>query len=260
MKERRDTYKVMPFPRVRQPIVDALRQAKRLSVFHALLEFDITDARRMVREFRKETRGPLSFTAFFVFCLAQAVDEHKETHAYRKGGKLIVFDEVDIAVDIERDIADEGKAPIYPLVIKGANRKSLREIHDEITAAKREDTSRIAKWTGRYWYLPGFVRALVWRVWLGSPYWRKKLTGTVGISAVGMFGAGAGWGIPISTYTLGITVGGISERPGLMKGQVVPREYLSITASFDHDIVDGAPAARFVQRLKELVESGHGLA
>jgi pyruvate/2-oxoglutarate dehydrogenase complex dihydrolipoamide acyltransferase (E2) component len=32
------------------------------------------------------------------------------------------------------------------------------------------------------------------------------------------------------------------------------RELMSVTVSFDHDIVDGAPAARFTQRLKELVE------
>ena len=31
------------------------------------------------------------------------------------------------------------------------------------------------------------------------------------------------------------------------------------TASFDHDIIDGAPAARFSQRLKELIESGYGI-
>ncbi len=32
-----------------------------------------------------------------------------------------------------------------------------------------------------------------------------------------------------------------------------------MTLSFDHDIVDGAPAARFARRLKELIESGYGL-
>lgn len=32
-----------------------------------------------------------------------------------------------------------------------------------------------------------------------------------------------------------------------------------MTISFDHDIVDGAPAARFTQRLKELVEECHGI-
>ena len=38
------------------------------------------------------------------------------------------------------------------------------------------------------------------------------------------------------------------------------REYLSITLSFNHDLIDEAPAARFTGRLKELIESGYGLA
>jgi pyruvate/2-oxoglutarate dehydrogenase complex dihydrolipoamide acyltransferase (E2) component len=37
------------------------------------------------------------------------------------------------------------------------------------------------------------------------------------------------------------------------------REHLCLTVSFDHDIIDGAPAARFIQHFKELVESSSGL-
>jgi pyruvate/2-oxoglutarate dehydrogenase complex dihydrolipoamide acyltransferase (E2) component len=37
------------------------------------------------------------------------------------------------------------------------------------------------------------------------------------------------------------------------------REYLCLTLSMDHDIILGAPAARFTQRLRELIESGAGL-
>jgi pyruvate/2-oxoglutarate dehydrogenase complex dihydrolipoamide acyltransferase (E2) component len=33
-----------------------------------------------------------------------------------------------------------------------------------------------------------------------------------------------------------------------------------VTTSFQHDIVDGGPAARFTQRFKELIESGFGLS
>ncbi|HRO91391.1 MAG TPA: 2-oxo acid dehydrogenase subunit E2, partial [Promineifilum sp.] len=40
---------------------------------------------------------------------------------------------------------------------------------------------------------------------------------------------------------------------------IEPREYLSVTLSFDHDIVDGAPAARFGGRLRGLIEGGDGL-
>lgn len=45
----------------------------------------------------------------------------------------------------------------------------------------------------------------------------------------------------------------------LRRGQIAIREYLSVTMSCDRDIIDGAPAARFAERLKELVESGYGL-
>jgi len=45
----------------------------------------------------------------------------------------------------------------------------------------------------------------------------------------------------------------------MVGGSVKPREYLHVTLSFDHDIVDGAPAARFAARLRGLVEGAHGL-
>jgi hypothetical protein len=56
-----------------------------------------------------------------------------------------------------------------------------------------------------------------------------------------------------------VTVGGIGEKPALVGGRVANREYLSLTISVDHEVVDGAPAARFTRRLKELIESGYGL-
>ncbi|MFL5660805.1 MAG: 2-oxo acid dehydrogenase subunit E2 [Ktedonobacteraceae bacterium] len=54
-------------------------------------------------------------------------------------------------------------------------------------------------------------------------------------------------------------VGGIAERPALVDGKVEAHEYLSVMLDFDHDIIDGAPAARFTQQLIELIESGYGL-
>jgi pyruvate/2-oxoglutarate dehydrogenase complex dihydrolipoamide acyltransferase (E2) component len=60
-------------------------------------------------------------------------------------------------------------------------------------------------------------------------------------------------------HTLGLTIGGIAEKPAIVDGQLVLREYSCVTISLDHDVVDGAPAARFAQCLKELVESGYGL-
>ena len=51
-------------------------------------------------------------------------------------------------------------------------------------------------------------------------------------------------------------MGGISKKPVWQEDQLVQREILDITASFDHEIVDGAPAARFMKQYAELVEDG----
>jgi pyruvate/2-oxoglutarate dehydrogenase complex dihydrolipoamide acyltransferase (E2) component len=87
----------------------------------------------------------------------------------------------------------------------------------------------------------------------------KKTFCTVGMTAIGMFGNGGGWAIPFGVHTLDVALGGIEERPGIVNGHIEPRAYLDVTLSFDHDIVDGAPAARFTSRFKELIESGYGL-
>jgi pyruvate/2-oxoglutarate dehydrogenase complex dihydrolipoamide acyltransferase (E2) component len=88
----------------------------------------------------------------------------------------------------------------------------------------------------------------------------KRYMGTVSMTAVGMFATGGFWGIPVPNHTLQLTLGGIAEKPGVVAGQVQIREYLSLTISIDHDVVDGAPAARFAQHLKELIEGGTELS
>ena len=161
---------------------------------------------------------------------------------------------------IERNVA--GQKQILPSIIRAANRKTLREIHQEIRAAQVQDVAQA--WDGFkaiHWpwllLLPVF-RVMVWMAEKSPLVW-KKYRGTVGITAVGMFGQGAGWGIPLPSHSLWMTVGGIGEKPGVVDGHIAIRDYLSLTISFDHETIDGAPAARFTQRLKELIESGYGL-
>jgi pyruvate/2-oxoglutarate dehydrogenase complex dihydrolipoamide acyltransferase (E2) component len=74
-----------------------------------------------------------------------------------------------------------------------------------------------------------------------------------------MFGKRAGWGMTIPFLTINVVVGGISQKPVLVEGTLENREFLCLTVSFDHEIVDGAPAARFTNRFVERIESGFGL-
>jgi pyruvate/2-oxoglutarate dehydrogenase complex dihydrolipoamide acyltransferase (E2) component len=258
-------YKVVPYPKMRRLMAVAYRSAQRKPMIYGLLEVDVTKARAFLKEHKAQTGESLSFTAFIIACLAQAVDEHKAVQALRKGrNHLIVFEDVDVATPIERDVS--GHSPSIQYTIRAANRKTFREIHDEIRAAQVEDAETVLKGFKAIHALL-FLPAFLFRpfFWVGSwiarayPQMQKKAWGTVGITAVGMFGKGAGWGIPTATPTLMITLGGIGEKPGVVDGQIAMRDYLSLTISFDHDIIDGAPAARFTERLKELIESGYGL-
>ena len=208
---------------------------------------------------QSENRGTLSFTAFLIACLAKAVDENKAVQALRKGSKnLVLFEDVDVYTLIERNVA--GQKQIIPYTIRTANRKTVRKLHHEIRAAQAEDVEKVLTWLQ---FLPDFFFRPFFLAfsWIGKRYpqvW-KKYVGTVGITAVGMFGKGAGWGIPSASPTLMVTVGGIGEKPAVVDGQIVTRDYLNLTISFDHDIIDGAPAVRFTERLKELIENGYGL-
>jgi hypothetical protein len=132
--------------------------------------------------------------------------------------------------------------------------------HDEIRQVQNE-AGRSTEGTEMRIFasMPGFIRGGYWWVLERKPAAWKARFGTVGLTSVGMFGTGGGWGIPLSSETLTVTIGGIALKPRLVEGHIQEREFLSLTVSFDHDIVDGGPAARFAQRFKELLESGFGL-
>lgn len=49
-------------------------------------------------------------------------------------------------------------------------------------------------------------------------------------------------------------VGSIVQKPVAVDGAVTVRERLKLSMVFDHCVVDGAPAARFLQRVKRLLE------
>jgi len=262
MNKQHDVYKVIPYPKLRRALALTLRSAQRKSMIHGLIDVDVTKARQFLQEHKATTGESLSFTAFIITCLAKAVDENKSLQAYRKGSKhLLVFDDVDVATVIEREMAEQKQPIVY--IIRAANKKTFRQIHHEIRAAQVNAVEQAWEGLKDFGWLPLVVFRVLWPIfwWMKgrSPSVQKKYGGTVGVSAVGMFGKGSGWGIPINDHSLDLTLGGIAEKPGVVNGHIAIREYLCITLSFNHDLIDGAPAARFTQRLKELIESGYGL-
>jgi pyruvate/2-oxoglutarate dehydrogenase complex dihydrolipoamide acyltransferase (E2) component len=293
MKRKYQDFKLVPFPKMRRVLSIMLSSVRRKNMMHGLVEMDLTKAHQYMRDYKARTGVSLSLTAFIVTCLAHAVDENKSVQAYRKGkNQFILFNDVDVTVQVERKQGGQIKPAtskqstmsshqnehgtvhthqyyrvdtLFPHIIKAANKKSFMEIHQEIRAAQEEKIESTLKFKALNWiaFLPAFMIEFIWRLlwWLikRNPRLQKNYGGTVGVTAVGMFGKGSGWGIPTAAHTLDITLGGIGEKPILINGLLENREYLNMTISMDHDIIDGAPATRFALRLKELIESGYGL-
>lgn len=256
-------YQLVPFPQAQREIAVALRLTEHKHSIHVLTEVDVTIPRQVIQEQKARGKEPLSFTAFIAACLSKAVDEDKSVQAHRRGrNQLVLFDDVDVFLPVEHEV--EGQKIPLTYVVRAANRKTAQEIHQEIRAFQKLPTTEVTEmppWLARVlarW--PGVSMKLTEWVLGRSPLLWKRMAGTCGITALGMFGKGMGWGLPTaSIYTLFLTLGGISEKPGVVDGQIAIREYLHLTVDFDHDIIDGAHAARFVTRLKERIESGFGL-
>lgn len=260
MDNHRDSYHIEPIPKMRRFALDAGYLGRRRHIIHGLIEVDVTEARRRIRAHKEKTGESLSFTAFIITCLGRAVEASQHLHAYRDWrNRLVIFDDVNINTMIEVEM--DGKKVPMPHILKAVNRRAYRDINDEIRSAqaKPDQTieSRFMRW---FLLLPAFLRRTFYWIVMRMPHLFRQYSSSVMVTAVGMFGRGGGWGIPMPNFTLTVTLGGIVEKPGVVKGKIEIREYLDMTISIDHDIVDGAPAARFVNRLRALIESGYGLA
>jgi pyruvate/2-oxoglutarate dehydrogenase complex dihydrolipoamide acyltransferase (E2) component len=257
--EKTAEYEIVPFPRMRHLIIDVLRAAHGKHMIHGLIEVDVTKARQHIREQEASTGEQLSFTAFVTTCLGKAVDMDKTLHAMRNWrGQLVLFDEVDVNTMIEVEL--EGRKIPMPHIFRAVNKRTYRDINAEIWMAQAEGgRGETGTSFRKFASLPRFVRAPFFSMSAKSPHMRKQNAGTVLMTAVGMFGEGGGWGIPVVSHTLSVTLGGIAEKPGVVERRIEIREYLSLTMTFDHDIIDGAPAARFAEGFKDLIERGYGL-
>jgi pyruvate/2-oxoglutarate dehydrogenase complex dihydrolipoamide acyltransferase (E2) component len=267
MNQKTGPYHVIDLPTSRRETPNMLDVYWWKHAVYALIEVDVTNARQFIVEYKARTSEQISFTGYLAYCLARAVDEDKSVQAYLKGRKkLIMFDDVNIGLPVEREI--DGKRTPIGYIIHGANHKTLIEIHREIRTVQTQPASRsrgMPRWLQFGFLLPaplstlfiGLLRAAINH----DPTITVAQAGTVGVTSVGMFGKGnsSGWGLTPPMHSLFLIVGGIARKPAVVENRIEPREILNLTVGFNHDVVDGGPAARFVKRLVELIESGYGL-
>lgn len=260
-------YRVVSFPSSRIATIDIGIASKRKHHVRTLIELDVTDARRIILE-KKKQKQKVSFNAWLIKCISKTVEDCKDLHGMRKGKKqIVIFEDIDISIMVEREV-DGGKVPL-PYVIRKTNEKGIAEIYDEMKAAQTQPIEgegdfvlgekKNAFLMKAYYALPEFFRGIVWKKIIGSPSLTKQHMGTVMVTSAGMMGKINGWLLPVSIHPLSFTVGSIIKKPGVIEERIEVREYLFITAAVDHDVIDGAPAVRALANFTKLVEEGYGL-
>jgi pyruvate/2-oxoglutarate dehydrogenase complex dihydrolipoamide acyltransferase (E2) component len=250
---KKKAYRSLPLSINRKMVIASIAGNKR-SAIHSLTEIDVTQVRNLIREKAKKGGAKISFTAYLVKCLAETLKDHPGLNSFIRRNRLVLLEDVTISVLVEREL--EGERVPEPVGIKAAQNLSLLEIHQEIRAAQARDSGQLGDLSGSTWIrmIPAFLLKTFVRIADRNLAMAKRY-GKVAVTAVGMFSNNDTWFIPHGTATILLTVGNINTKPVWKNNRVEAREMLHLTASFDHEIVDGAPAARFLKQFSEEVES-----
>lgn len=163
------------------------------------------------------------YNELLVSLVAKALREHPRMNAILDGNAIKELELINIGLAVD---ADRG---LKVVVVRGADKKGLRQLGMEL-------------------------EELVGRALSDQSLPEELSGGTFTITNLGMFGIDGFTPImnPPETGILG--VGRIIDKPAVFEGQMCIRAMLSLSLSFDHRVIDGAPAARFLQRVAKLIQ------
>jgi len=185
-----------------------------------------TDASRLVavREQFKAGGAKIvpSFSDILVKLVASLLRECPELNACWYDDAVYVYDEINVAIAIDTD-----RGLVAP-VLRQADTLSLEEI--AVQSGRLIEQAR----TGR----------------LSESDYRG---GTFTITNLGMFDIDFFTPIINLPQAAILGVGRITDEPIVVESQVVPGKVLSLSLTFDHRVIDGAPAARWLQRLTQWI-------
>lgn len=255
-------YTIKKFPDSRIATIDVCELGLKKHHIAALLEVDVTGIREKIKEYRK-TRGNLSFSAWLVKVIGATVYNNKSSAAFLSGSrKLVVFDDVNVSFLVEKEL--NGQKVPFPVLLKRVNEtdveditRQLKEVKD-ITIDDRDIVlnGKSTRLERLYYRFPGFMRRKVWKLMLSKPDLIFSKMGNVAVTSVGMMGRINGWFIPISVHPLCFGIGSVIKKPAVSGNEIVIREIMNLTVLIDHDVLDGAPMARFICELSKNIEEG----
>jgi 2-oxoglutarate dehydrogenase E2 component (dihydrolipoamide succinyltransferase) len=210
-------------------LVEAQRTAAMLTTFNEIDMSAVIAIRARRKESFRERHGiGLGFMSFFTRATVGALKAFPMLNAEIQGDEIVIkhYYDIGIAVGVEDGL-------VVP-VLRDADRQSFAAIERAIAD------------------LAGRARA-------GKLTLPELQGGTFTITNGGIFGSLMSTPI-LNTPQVGILgMHKIEERPIALNGQVVIRPMMYVALSYDHRIVDGNEAVRFLVRIKELVEDSETL-
>jgi len=248
-------YSNIPLSFNRRAVIASASVTSEKNTIHSFTEVDITKPRQYMKKYNLLKEEKLSFTSYIVACLAKTMGNYPQFNSFISGRKIIQLKNVTISVLVERDI--EGENVPEPIGIEKAEIKSYLEIQKEIQSAKIQKDEKLGSLSRLWWLsfipsflLKSFIKIADKNITMGVKY------GKVAVTAVGMFSKEPLWIIPHGSPTVLASVGSIIKRVVEVDGKFTSREHLCLTVSFDHNLVDGAPMARFMNDFTAQIKDG----
>lgn len=227
-QERPSKVKSVPFEGMRRAIADrmhaSLQDAAQLTTFK---EVDVTEMVRfrdiMREEYRKEEDVKISYNDIIIMATARALMRHPIMNSTLIGEEILIHDTVHLGIAVA---LSEGL--IVPK-LRHVEKKALLEIARE-------------------------ARMLARKAREGALTVEEVTDGTFTISNVSMLGMDGFTPVlnPPETGILG--VGRVIEKPAVFNGEIAIRHMMTLSLTFDHRVVDGAPAMTFLGDLARLLE------
>lgn len=259
-------HKIHQFPKSRIATIDICEIGKRKHYVTGLIELDVSNSRKKIREYNGNSNEKISFTSWIISEISQTIGHFDTSASYLKGkSKLVVFEDINVSLIVEKDLNGQ-KVPI-PLIIEKANKRSLEDISMQIKNAKDKKLTdkdmvlhkKASSFERLYYVLPGFLRRYFWKYLLSHPKLAYKKMGNVAITSVGMLGNLKGWFIPISIHPICFGLSSITKKPIVINDKIEIREILNMSILLDHDVIDGGQMVRFISALSKNIENGVNL-
>lgn len=209
---------------IAQRLVETQHTAAMLTTFNEIDLSAVMDIRKRRKDaFKERHQVSLGFMSFFTKGVIGALKAFPRLNAEIQGNEMVLKHYYDIGIAVS---TEEGL--VVP-VLRDADKKSFAEIEREIAElAKRARDNKLglAELQGGTFTI---TNGGVFGSLLSTPILNGPQVGILGMHA-------------------------IQQRPVAVEGQIVIRPMMYVALSYDHRIVDGSEAVRFLVRVKELVE------